>query len=510
MLKVFAGAGLDVHREVGAGNVEVVFPIASTTEYVSAVDSRDHVAVVASLRPFFQPRAVAVVGASARRGTIGGELFRNVLAGEFAGAAYPVNRNAEPVGGVRAYASIEEIPDEIDLAVICLPGEHVLPAAEEALRAGVRALCVISAGFAELGAEGRARQEHLLALVRAHGVRLLGPNCLGIASASARLNATFAAKPIPPGNIGFSSQSGALGLALLEAAAGRDLGLSAFVSIGNKADVSSNDLLEWWEEDDATDLVLLYLESFGNPRKFARLARRVARLKPILALKSGTTHAGRARRELAHRRPCGLRRRGRRALSPGRRDPCRDARGAARRHVAALVAAAPAGRRVGLLTNAGGLGILCADACEAAGLELPPLSPETESKLRELIAAEASVANPGRHARRRDARELRARAADTARGQPPRRGDRPLRAAGQRRRGRRRRRTGARGRGRADRQARARGADGSGRANAADRTLRLSGVGGPRARACGGARGVAAPAARRDSGTGRRRRAPRS
>ena len=219
MLRVFAGAGLEVRREIAEGNVEIEFPIASTHEYVTAVDSRDHVAVVASLRSFFEPRSVAVVGASARRGTIGGELFRNVLAGEFAGAAYPVNRNAEPVGGVRAYASVEEIPDDLDLVVICVPGEHVLPAAESALNAGVRALCVISAGFAEHGAEGRARQEQLLALVRAHGARLLGPNCLGIASAAARLNATFAAKPIPPGNIGFSSQSGALGLALLEAAA---------------------------------------------------------------------------------------------------------------------------------------------------------------------------------------------------------------------------------------------------------------------------------------------------
>ncbi len=394
MLKVFAGAGLEVEREIADGTVEIAFPIAATSDYVSAVDSRDHVAVVASLRPFFLPRAVAVVGASARRGTIGGELFRNVLAGEFAGAAYPVNRNAEPVGGVRSYASIGEIPDEIDLAVLCLPGEHVVAAAEEALRAGIRALCVISAGFAELGAEGRARQEQLLSLVRAHGARLLGPNCLGIASDAARLNATFAAKPIPSGNIGFSSQSGALGLALLEAAAGRDLGLSAFVSIGNKADVSSNDLLEWWEEDNATDLVLLYLESFGNPRKFARLARRVARRKPILALKSGTTQAG---RRAASSHTAAL------AGSDAAVDALFHQAGVIRAETleelldaAALLSSQPLprGRRVGLLTNAGGLGILCADACEAAGLELPSLSPETEVALRGVLAAEASVANP--------------------------------------------------------------------------------------------------------------------
>ena len=394
MLRVFAGAGLEVRREIAEGNVEIEFPIASTHEYVTAVDTRDHVAVVASLRSFFEPRSVAVVGASARRGTIGGELFRNVLAGEFAGAAYPVNRNAEPVGGVRAYASVEEIPDDLDLVVICVPGEHVLPAAESALNAGVRAICVISAGFAEHGAEGRARQELLLALVRAHGARLLGPNCLGIASAAARLNATFAAKPIPPGNIGFSSQSGALGLALLEAAGRRDLGLSAFVSIGNKADVSSNDLLEWWEEDEATDVVLLYLESFGNPRKFARLARRVARRKPILALKSGKTRAG-SRAASSHTAAL--------AGSDAAVDALFHQAGVIRADtleelldIAALLSSQPLphGRRVALLTNAGGLGILCADACEAAGLELPSLSAETDAALRKTLPAEASVANP--------------------------------------------------------------------------------------------------------------------
>src|SRR5205085_1004078 len=151
---------------------------------------------------------------------------------------------------------------------------------------------VISAGFAEIGAEGRARQERLLELVRSHGARMIGPNCLGISSAATRLNATFAPRAFPAGSIGFSSQSGALGLAVLERGEERELGLSAFVSIGNKADVSSNDLLEWWGEDESTELVMLYLESFGNPRAFARIARRVARTKPVLAMKSGTTRAG--------------------------------------------------------------------------------------------------------------------------------------------------------------------------------------------------------------------------
>ena len=235
----------------------------------------------------------------------------------------------------------------------------------------MRALVVISAGFAEVGSEGAERQEQLLALVRAHGARLIGPNCLGIAVAGPSLNATFAARSAPSGNIGFSSQSGALGLAFLEAAEARGLGLSAFVSIGNKADVSSNDLLEWWEDDPATEVVLLYLESFGNPRRFGRLARRVARRKPILALKSGTTATGQRGGELAHRRARRLRGGGRRALPPGRRDP----RGSLEEliDVAALLSSQPEPQRPPrrVLTNAGGLGILCADACEAVGLELP-------------------------------------------------------------------------------------------------------------------------------------------
>ena len=292
MLAVFRDAGFEESRKLSGGEVEVHFPIASTERFLARVEERDHIAVAASLRPFFAPASVAVIGASKRRGSIGGELFRNILEADFTGATYPVNREGEPVAGVRAYRTIEEIPDPVDLAVISVPGKGVLESAEEALRKGVRALCVISAGFAEVGSEGVERQEKLLALVRAHGARLVGPNCLGIAVPPIGLNATFAPRALPSGRIAFSSQSGALGLALLEKASERGLGFSAFVSIGNKADVSSNDLLEWWEEDDGTDVVLLYLESFGNPQKFARVAGRLARRKPILALKAGTSRAG--------------------------------------------------------------------------------------------------------------------------------------------------------------------------------------------------------------------------
>jgi acetate---CoA ligase (ADP-forming) len=394
MLHVFLHAGFDVLRELESGSVEVRFPIAPTVRYREQVAARDHVAVRASLQPFFAPGCVAVVGASPRRGSIGGELFRNILDADFAGAAYPVNRGGAPVAGVRGYPSVGAIPEAVDLAVVALPGELVLDAAAEALDAGVRALCVISAGFAEIGPAGRARQDELLALVRAHGARLVGPNCLGIASAAVNLNATFAPRAFPAGTIGFSSQSGALGLALLERAEARGLGLSAFVSIGNKADVSSNDLLEWWEDDERTKLVMLYLESFGNPRAFARIAQRVARTKPILAMKSGTTRAG---MKAASSHTAAL------AGSEAAVDALFHQAGVIRSEtlgelvdIAALLSAQPVprGRRVAIVTNAGGLGILCADACDAAGLELPQLSDETREKLRAVLPSEASVANP--------------------------------------------------------------------------------------------------------------------
>jgi acyl-CoA synthetase (NDP forming) len=305
-----------------------------------------------------------------------------------------VNLAGDAVAGVRGYRSVEELPETPDLAVVCLPARHVLSGVEDALKRGTRAICVISAGFAEIGEEGRARQDELLALVRSHGGRLVGPNCLGLAVSAPRLNATFGPRALPPGPVAFSSQSGALGLALLERANERGIGLSAFVSIGNKADVSSNDLLEYWEDDPETRLIVLYLESFGNPRRFGRIARRVARKKPILAMKSGTTSTG-ARAASSHTAAL--------AGSEAAVEALFHQTGVIRAETleelidaAALFAAQPlpVGDRVGVLTNAGGLGILCADACDAAGLELPALTAETEAALREVLPAEASVANP--------------------------------------------------------------------------------------------------------------------
>jgi acetyl coenzyme A synthetase (ADP forming)-like protein len=394
MLGVFSDAGFVTTRTLESGVVEIRLSLTPTEALRHLVDQRDHVAVSASLRPFFAPRAVAVVGASSRGGSIGGELFRNILRAEFAGASYPVNRTGEPVAGVRSLRTVAEIPEPIDLAIICLPGEHVLDAAAEALAAGVRALCVISAGFAEIGTEGSVRQDRLVELIRSHGARLIGPNCLGIAVSALSLNATFGPRQLPPGNVAFSSQSGALGLAVLERADERRLGLSAFVSIGNKADVSSNDLLEYWEDDPETDVIALYLESFGNPRKFGRVARRVSRAKPIVAMKAGRSAAG-ARAASSHTAAL--------AGSEAAVDALFEQAGVLRvgtldelLDVTTLLSQQPLprGRRVAVVTNAGGLGILCADACEAAGLELPTLSEETQAALRDVLPAEASVANP--------------------------------------------------------------------------------------------------------------------
>ena len=394
MLGVLESAGFEVQREYDSGVAEVTLAIDPTARYVDRVDRRDHVGVTASLAGFFSPAGVAVIGASPRRGSIGGELFRNIITGDFAGAAHPVNPDATPVSGVRAYSSIADVPPPVHLAVIALPAERVIDAAEAALSIGVRALCVISAGFAETGAAGAERQDRLLTLVRSHGGRLIGPNCLGIAASGPRLNATFGPSFIPAGNIGFSSQSGALGLAFLQEATARGLGLSVFVSIGNKADVSSNDLLEYFEDDPATELVLVYLESFGNPRRFGRLARRVARSKPILAMKSGRSRAG-IRAAGSHTAAL--------AGSEEAVDALFQQAGVIRAEtlgqlldVASLLATQPlpAGRSVAVVTNAGGLGILCADACEAAGLELPALSEDTREALAGLLPREAGLGNP--------------------------------------------------------------------------------------------------------------------
>ncbi|HET6172770.1 MAG TPA: bifunctional GNAT family N-acetyltransferase/acetate--CoA ligase family protein [Gaiellales bacterium] len=394
MLRVVAEAGFEVVRQTAHGVVEATMLIDPTGASALRADERDHIAVTASLRAFLEPASVAVYGASARPGTIGGELFGNVLAGGFSGRVYPINRKGEAVAGVPGRESLRGVEPAVDLAVICVPAAAVLDAAADALDAGVRSLCVVSAGFAEVGAEGLALQEALVALVRSHGGRLIGPNCLGITAAGSRLNATFAAQPLPPGGVGFASQSGALGLAVVEQARTRGLGLSAFASLGNKADVSSSDFLEYWEDDEATSVVALYLESFGNPLRFGRIARRVARRKPVLALKGGATAAG-ARAAASHTAALASSEVAVDALF--RQSGVQRARTLSEFLDAAVLLSSqplPRGPRVAVLTNAGGLAILCADACAAEGLELPPPSAATRSALLDVLPAEAGLENP--------------------------------------------------------------------------------------------------------------------
>jgi len=396
MLEVMHATELPLHSDVSSGVIHFEMPTSPTDEAIEAFEQREAIASAAAVRAFLQPRSVAVIGASRRRGSIGGEVFRNLLEAAFEGPVYPVNPNAGVVQSVPAYRSILDIPGSVDLAVILVPAATVLSVAEECAEKGVRALLVISAGFSEIGEEGVARQNELLELSRRHGMRIIGPNCMGIMNTDPdiRLDATFAPNSPPHGRVAFSSQSGALGIAVIDRARELGLGLSSFVSVGNKADISGNDLLQYWEQDEATDLILLYLESFGNPRKFARIARRVSRRKPIIAVKSGRSEAG-ARAAASHT--------GSIVASDIAVDALFRQTGVIRTDtlegmfdVASLLAtqSPPKGNRVAILTNAGGLGVMCADACEASGLEIPELSSQTRSALAEVLAAEASVANP--------------------------------------------------------------------------------------------------------------------
>jgi len=357
---------------------------------------REKVATIASLRALLKPHSIAVIGASRRQGTIGNKLFHNILHQEFNGVVYPVNPNAEVVASVKAYPSVLDIPGEVDLAVVIVPTEVVQQVVEQCGRKGVRGIVVISAGFGESGAEGIDRQERLLEIARSYGMRLVGPNCMGIINTDPQvnMNATFSSTFPPAGNIALGTQSGALGLAILEYARSLNIGLSTFVSIGNRADVSSNDLLQYWKEDPATDVILLYLESFGNPRKFARIARSITPTKPIVAVKSGRTTAG-ARAAASHT--------GALATAEVASEALFTQAGIIRVDtleelfdIADLLShqPIPSGRRVAILTNGGGPGILTADACAARGLELPTLSDKTLSKLKDFLPRRASLANP--------------------------------------------------------------------------------------------------------------------
>jgi len=397
MLHVFRASGFPIEVSANAGQLHVVFPTSFTDEARKQFEYRESIASVNALKLFFEPRAVAVIGASRQRGTIGGEIFHNLLNYGFKGAVYPVNPAASEIESVCAYSSVEAIPGPVDLAVIVVPAARVVEVAASCARKGVKALVVISAGFSETGKEGKARQAELMNVCRGAGMRLIGPNCMGIANTNPAvlLDATFAPGVPPRGRVGFSSQSGALGLAIMEFAGSLGLGISTFVSVGNKADISGNDLLRYWEADDNTDVMLLYLESFGNPGKFSEIARRVGRKKPIAVVKSGRSAAG-ARATSSHTGALI-------AASDVTVDALFRQAGVVRTDtlaelfdVASLLAnqPLPKGNRVGIITNAGGPAILCADACEARELMVPVLSESSQARLRAFLPAGASVGNP--------------------------------------------------------------------------------------------------------------------
>ncbi len=396
MMKVFLDSGFQVVRELESGVYQVELQLAPTMLFEERSAERERIATIASLGAFLNPRSIAVIGASQKEGTAGNMLFRNLLHQGFKGAVYPVNPHAEVVASVRAYPSILDIPYDVDLAIVVVPVEGVNHVVEQCGRKGMRGAVVISAGFGEIGDEGMDREAEVLETARSYGMRLVGPNCFGIINTSpeVNMNATFSTLLPPRGNIAISTQSGALGLAILEFASNLNIGLSTFVSIGNRADVSSNDLLQYWQEDPATDVILLYLESFGNPRKFGRIARTVTATKPVIALKSGRTPAG-SRAAASHT--------GALATAEIASEALFRQAGIIRVDtleeffdMANLLShqPMPLGRRVAILTNGGGPAILTADACAARGLELPALSDKTLSELQSFVPPSASFVNP--------------------------------------------------------------------------------------------------------------------
>jgi len=397
MAEVFRESGFTPRMRSKPDLIEVEVPTTLSEEARTRFDERDRTTAVAAVRRFLRPSSVAVLGASRERGTVGGEVFHNLISTAFNGPVYPVNAKADVVQSIPAFRTVEDVPGEVELAVVAVPAAAVVDAAQACARKGVKALVVISAGFAETGEEGRRRQHELLKVCRDNGMRLIGPNCLGIQNTApdVRLDAIFGPLFPPPGRIGFLSQSGALGLAIIDYAQKLDLRLSSFVSVGNKADISGNDLIQYWEADEGTDVMLLYLESFGNPRKFGRIARRIAKHKPIVAVKSGRSSAG-ARASSSHTGALV-------AASDVTVDSLFGQAGVIRTDtlaelfdVATLLSSQPIprGKRVAIVTNAGGPGIMCADACEARGLEVVPLRDEVRAELATFLPMEASLANP--------------------------------------------------------------------------------------------------------------------
>ena len=362
----------------------------STEAPLAAPSARD------DLTALLAPRSIAVIGASRRESNMGRQILYNLIHYGFTGSVYPVNPHSASICAVRAYPHIGDLPEAVDVAVVVVPKEQVLDTVAQCGAAGAKGLIVISAGFREVGGEGVGREAQLMELVRKYHIRMIGPNCMGVINAdpAVAMNATFAPTMPPFGHAAFVSQSGALGLSVLDYARSYGIGIAQFVSIGNSPDVSSNDLLERWETDDAVRVILMYVENFGNPRHFLELAHRITKTKPIIVVKSGRSRAG-ARAASSHT--------GALATSDVAVDAMLAQAGVLRASsvedlfdmaMGFGVKVLPRSRRTAVLTNAGGPGILAADAMEAHGLELVELSPPTIDALRPLFPPEASIRNP--------------------------------------------------------------------------------------------------------------------
>jgi acetyl coenzyme A synthetase (ADP forming)-like protein len=396
MMEAFRDYGFHVSSNLEDGICHATFPIKQTRVVEMKEAGRDRAAIIASLQPILNPKAVAIIGAARYPGTIGNLLMRGILQSGFSGIVYPVNPNTEAVLSVKSYPSVLAIPGKVDMAIIAVPAAVVNRVADECGQKGVRALIVISDGFRERNLEGAAREEELRNITLSYGMRLVGPNCMGIINTDpeVRLNATFSQLFPNAGNVAFLSQSGAMGLTILEHVKSLNMGISTFVSVGNRADVSSNDFLQYWEQDPATKVILLYLESFGNPSQFARIARRVSARKPIVAVKSGSTAAG-ARAASSHT--------GALATSDLASDILFQNAGIIRVNaveelfnVATLLSTQPLpkGRRLVIVTNGGGPGIIGADAAARNGLDVIELSADTRAKIKPLMKRDINLGNP--------------------------------------------------------------------------------------------------------------------
>ncbi|HLT68942.1 MAG TPA: GNAT family N-acetyltransferase [Acidimicrobiales bacterium] len=383
MVGVFRAAGFQVRSTFEEGVIEVHLDLRPTPEAMAAIEARAQRAEAEAVRRLLEPRSIAVIGAGRDRHSVGHAVLRNLLAHGVNAPVHPVNRNADHVGGVPAVRSIADVEGPVDLAIVVVPAAEVPGVVEECGQKGVRAVIVISAGFAESGPEGAALSAATLRACRRHGMRLLGPNCLGVINTDpeVRLHATFATPTTRPGPVALLSESGTIGGALLDRIREAGLGASSFAAIGNRADVSANDMLQYWADDDRTQLVLLYLESFGNPRKFSRIARSLSRTKPIVAVKSGGAARAYPDDEVD--------------LPPETFEALVEQTGIIRvdtlsqqLDVARLLACQPlpAGDRVALVGNGGGSLALAADACVDAGLRLATVGPA----VREAVGAGGS------------------------------------------------------------------------------------------------------------------------